>query len=237
MMKNTLLKYKEGKEKNRKKILGVELCNINILGVRIIMNTGKEKVLICIIIILSFALIGTIYNNSNKPTEVIINDGNNTEEKAINDESNISEETSFIGVHISGAVKTPGFIWIKEGTRLGEALEYVGGTLVDADLDAVNLSKKLKDEEKVYIPRIGEVEKYHSMDNNEIYSSKSDKININTAGIAELDSLPGIGEAYAKRIIEYRETNGLFKSIEEIKNVSGIGEKRFEAIKDLITVK
>ncbi|HHY77955.1 MAG TPA: competence protein ComE [Clostridiales bacterium] len=201
------------------------------------MNTRKEKVLICIIIILSFALIGTIYINSNKSTEVIINDSNNAEEKEMNDESKI-EKTSVIGVHISGAVKTPGFIWIKEGTRLGEALEYVGGTLIDADLDAVNLSKKLKDEEKVYIPRIGEVEKYHSMDNNnEIYSSKSDKININTAGIAELDSLPGIGEAYAKRIIEYREKNGLFKSIEEIKNVSGIGEKRFEAIKDLITVK
>jgi len=206
------------------------------------MNTRKEKILFCIIIILCMALLGTIYNNSHKSSEIIIDDGNKNEETAINDGSNI-EETSVIGVHISGAVKTPGFIWIKEGTRLGEALEYVGGTLVDADLDAVNLSKKLTDEEKVYIPKIGEVEKYYSADlSNEInasknYNSKSDKININTAGIAELDTLPGIGEAYAKRIIEYRESNGFFKSIEEIKNVSGIGEKRYEAIKDLITVK
>ena len=221
--------------------MGVELCIIIFWG-GIVMNTRKEKILFCIIIILCMALLGTIYNNSHKSSEIIIDDGNKNEETAINDGSNI-EETSVIGVHISGAVKTPGFIWIKEGTRLGEALEYVGGTLVDADLDAVNLSKKLTDEEKVYIPKIGEVEKYYSADlSNEInasknYSSKSDKININTAGIAELDTLPGIGEAYAKRIIEYRESNGFFKSIEEIKNVSGIGEKRYEAIKDLITVK
>ena len=184
------------------------------------MNTRKEKILFCIIIILCMALLGTIYNNSHKSSEIIIDDGNKNEETAINDGSNI-EETSVIGVHISGAVKTPGFIWIKEGTRLGEALEYVGGTLVDADLDAVNLSKKLTDEEKVYIPKIGEVEKYYSADlSNEInasknYSSKSDKININTAGIAELDTLPGIGEAYAKRIIEYRESNGFLRALKK----------------------
>jgi len=208
------------------------------------MSTRKEKMLICIIIILSFALIGTMYINSHKATEITL-DNNQYEdvEEDSNIDEDIVEETAIIGVHISGAVNTPGFIWIKEGTRLGEALEYVGGALVDADLNAVNLSKKLTDEEKVYIPKIGEkIEQAESASYNSyttaINSNKdSDKININTAGISELDSLPGIGEAYAKRIIEYREVNGPFKSIEEIKNVAGIGEKRFESIKDLIKVK
>lgn len=208
------------------------------------MNSRKEKLLISIIIILSFALIGTIYINSHKATEITL--GNNqyedVEKDSITDKDTV-EEPAIIGVHISGAVKTPGFIWIREGTRLGEALKYVGGALVDADLNAVNLSKKLVDEEKVYIPKIGgKIEQAESTSYNSYttaLSSKTDsgKININTAGISELDSLPGIGEAYAKRIIEYREANGPFKSIEEVKNVAGIGEKRFESIKDLIKVK
>ncbi|SHI70295.1 DUF655 domain-containing protein [Lutispora thermophila] len=207
------------------------------------MYSKKEKVLICIIIILALALIGNVYINSHKPTEISLE--SNEYEDAKKDEDEIKrtqQESELIGVHISGAVKNPGFIWIKEGTRLGEALNYVGGALVDADLDAVNLSKKLSDEEKVYIPRIGEnIEKAEILSGNgktSVNSSFNDgKININTAGIDELDSLPGIGEAYAKRIIEYREANGPFKSIEDIKNVSGIGAKRYEAIKDLIKVK
>lgn len=208
------------------------------------MSIIKEKLLISIIIILSFALIGTIYINSHKATEISLVDN---EHKEMEKSSEINEdsvlEAANIGVHISGAVKTPGFIWVKEGTRLGEALEYVGGALVDADLNAVNLSKKLMDEEKVYIPKIGEkIEQTEYISNNShttaISSDRdSGKININTASISELDSLPGIGEAYAKRIIEYREANGPFRSIEEIKNVAGIGEKRFESIKDLIKVK
>lgn len=208
------------------------------------MYNKKEKMLICIIIILCFALIGTIYINSHRPTEISL-EGNEREEaiKDEDEEKGNSQETELIGVHISGAVETPGFIWIKEGTRLGEALNYVGGALVDADLDAVNLSKKLSDEEKIYIPRIGENIKQAepAAGGSQVImrdsSSNDGKININTAGLAELDSLPGIGEAYAKRIVEYREANGPFKTIEDIKNVAGIGEKRYEAIKDLIKVK
>lgn len=208
------------------------------------MSTRKEKILLCIIIILSFALIGTIYINSHKATEISLEDNEYEEVEKISDlDESTVEESVNIGVHISGAVRTPGFIWIKEGTRLGEALEYVGGALVDADLNAVNLSKKLMDEEKVYIPKIGEKIEQTELTSHNSHTiginSNTDnkKININTAGISELDSLPGIGEAYAKRIIEYRESNGPFKSIEEIKNVTGIGEKRYESIKDLIKVK
>ena len=107
----------------------------------------------------------------------------------------------------------------------------------DADIDRINLAKKLADEEKIYIPRIGEEIPadigFSDKSNN---NTDNGKININTCSKAELMLLPGIGDALADRIIEYREKMP-FKTIEDIKNVPGIGEKRFEAIKDLITVK
>lgn len=209
------------------------------------MNSRKEKILVSIIAILCFALIGTIYMNSQKATEISIQETKTEESENIEEKDNNTEtEQTTIGVHIAGQVKTPGFVWIKEGTRLGEALFYVGGALADANLEAVNLSKKLMDEEKVYIPKIGETIQWIASTSD---ASKSDssisisfgdgKVNINTAEVSELDTLPGIGETYANRIIEYRNNNGAFKNIEDIKNVSGIGEKRYEAIKDLITVK
>ncbi|MCQ1530317.1 helix-hairpin-helix domain-containing protein [Lutispora saccharofermentans] len=203
------------------------------------MNSRKEKLLFSIIIVLCFALSGTIYINSQKPSEILLQDGEHEKTENDGEENDIPQEASKIGVHIAGQVKQPGFIWVKEGTRLGEALSYVGGALAEADLDAVNLSKKLMDEEKVYIPKIGEtIQGTASESSSSQAGSLNDgKININIAGASELDSLPGIGEAYAKRIIEYREANGPFKSIEDIKNVTGIGEKRYEAIKDLIMVK
>ena len=101
----------------------------------------------------------------------------------------------------------------------------------------------MTDEEKIYIPKIGEtiqlISSTSSNNENNIYSSSSvgGKININIAEVSELDTLPGIGEVYAKRIVEYRKANGPFKKTDDIKNVSGIGEKRYEAIKDLITTK
>ncbi|HCJ58245.1 helix-hairpin-helix domain-containing protein [Lutispora sp.] len=203
------------------------------------MNSRKEKLLFSIIIILCFALSGTIYINSQKPSEIFLQDGENEKIGENEKENNILQEASEIGVHIAGQVKQPGFIWVKDGTRLGEALSYVGGALAGADLDAVNLSKKLMDEEKVYIPKIGETIQgaVSESSSGQAGSLNAGKININTAEASELDSLPGIGEAYAKRIIEYRKANGPFKSIEDIKNVTGIGEKRYEAIKDLIMVK
>src|SRR5690606_1866549 len=102
-----------------------------------------------------------------------------------------------------------------------------------ADIDRINLAKKVKDEDKIYIPAIGE---NISMEIDGIDSGNSSGlININICSKEELDSLPGIGEVIAERIIEYRKTNK-FTKIEEIRNVSGIGDSKFNDIKDLITV-
>lgn len=146
------------------------------------------------------------------------------------------DEVKTIMVHISGAVFNPGVIELELGKRLIDAVEICGGLKDDADVDRINLAKKLVDEEKIYIPKIGE-EVSNDISSLSESSREVDngKININTCSKAELVSLPGIGDALADRIIEYREKNP-FKKIEDIKNVSGIGEKKFEAIEDLIRV-
>lgn len=203
--------------------------------------TNREKLLFFIISVLIIALSGTIYINHNKTSQFVLGEGNIAETKEIDNieiDEQINTEPKMIGIHIGGQVKNPGFIWIEEGKRLYDALNYIGGALPEADLDMVNLSKILSDEEKVYIPQKGEETSIDMIQFSETSGSATNKkININTALEAELSTLPGIGPALSKRIIEHRDSMGLFKSVEDIRSVSGIGEKRYDDIKELITVK
>lgn len=154
------------------------------------------------------------------------------------EEDDETQETGPIMIHISGQVHNPGIIELELGSRVIDAVNLAGGLKKDADLDRMNLAKKLIDEEKIYIPAIGEedipieVANLNSSDNS---GNTQSKVNINTCTKEELITLPGIGEVTAGKILDYREEN-LFKIIDDIKNVSGIGEKKFEAIKELITV-
>ena len=152
-------------------------------------------------------------------------------------------EAEKIVIHIAGAVKNPGVYTLEEGQRVKDAIEIAGGPLPEADLLRLNLAQKIHDEDKLYVPKIGESPE-QSEQEDELYGStvgiisKNDgKVNINTANETELTTLPGIGPATAQKIIDYRTTSGPFKSIEEIKNVSGIGDKKFEQLKDKIKVK
>ena len=201
------------------------------------MMTNREKLLIGILIILGIILSGSIYINSQKPSQFIYKDEKpKLVEKEIEgiEVDSTPVEPEPIGVHIGGQVKYPGFIWIEEGTRLYDALEQVGGPLEDANLDAINLSKKLTDEEKIHIPKIGEETEIIMTSSN---TSPGGKVNINRATEAELTTLPGIGPVLANKIVDYREASGPFKTIEDIKNVTGIGDKRFKDIEDLITTR
>jgi competence protein ComEA len=157
----------------------------------------------------------------------------------IEDDIGIDSEETIIMVHISGQVYKPGLVELEAGQRLIDAVELAGGLRKDADIDRINLAKKLVDEEKIYIPEIGEdlSEEINTLNVNNLSNTKdtSGKININTCTKESLISLPGIGEGTASKIIEYRESNP-FKTIEDIKNVSGIGNKKFDAIKELIIV-
>lgn len=156
-----------------------------------------------------------------------------------------------IAVHVIGAVPRPGLYEFAEGARVQDAIDAAGGLLASADVDTINLAELLKDGEQLVIPyKPGEepsavtgaatqnpfVLPGSATEQPSTSSSDVELININTATLEELDSLPGIGPTIAARIIEYREANGPFLTIEDILNVSGIGPATFDQIKDLISV-
>lgn len=212
----------------------------------------KEKKLYFIIVGAILLIVGGIwyyhYENNNKSVllidQVDIEDKKITEKEEFNNNiqeeetNNIEEETKMIMVHIVGQVKNPGVINIIEGSRLIEAIEELGGATEDADLDYVNLAQKLRDEEKIYIPKKGEINKENIIANvnNSTQIKNDDIININTASLEQLKTLSGIGDVIAGNIIEYRESNGGFKSKDEIKEVNRIGDKIYNDIKEKIEI-
>ena len=155
-------------------------------------------------------------------------------------------------VHVAGAVKNPGVYNLPSSSRVIDAIEKAGGATENADLDQINLADYVSDGQKIEVPKLtsgdtslnyklitDELDKIgaNKIDStNEKSSSKSDLVNINTADSSELQSLPGIGTTIANSIIEYRKENGNFETIEDLKNVSRIGDKTFDKLKDLITV-
>lgn len=154
------------------------------------------------------------------------------------------EAAKIIEVYITGAVTHPGVYRLKEGDRMYQAVELAGGAREDADISHLEMARPLIDGETIPIPCQGEVPEMMTANNGGYTSpansgqSSGGRVNINTASAQEMaDNLDGIGSGLGERIVDYRNNNGMFKDIEEIKNVSGIGEKRYEAIKDKITVR
>lgn len=147
-----------------------------------------------------------------------------------------------IQVYVSGAVAHPGVYVLSWDSRVQQAITAAGGTVTDADLVQVNLAQRLHDEQQIYVPHKGEVVTpllpmpVPRTASTAMPSTSGQKININTARVSELETLPGIGPALAQRIVDYRQANGFFNGIEDIKEVSGIGDSIFARIKDLITV-
>ena len=152
-------------------------------------------------------------------------------------------------IRLIGEVKYPGVVVLKEGSRVVDAIEAAGGETDDADLNSLNLAYMLNDGEKIYVPN-----KQETKDENKNYieegggtnisqagtdqnNSKNEKININTAGEDELMKITGIGESTAKKIIEYRNQNGRFKTIEDIKKIPGIVDSKYNNMKEEIRVK
>lgn len=140
-------------------------------------------------------------------------------------------------VHVTGAVQKPGVYKLTEGSRWVDAVNLAVPN-AEADLEQLNLAALITDGQKILVPTASDNDTTmpdNPASNNAITLNNS-TININTASLGELDTLPGIGPALAQRIIDYRQANGGFKTTEEIKNVSGIGEKKYESIKDLISI-
>ena len=200
----------------------------------------KNKKLIIIISII-FVIILFVFFNNNKDDEVeIIEQIENKVDANIKEDKDVKQ----IIVHITGCIKKQGVVEINEGARIIDVIEAAGGVTKEADIAKVNLAYIVKDAQKIYIPSIYDKEdtEYITLNNGENvivedkYGGESDMININTATQTELESLSGIGPSTALKIINYREEHGKFKSIEEIKEVPGIGDAKFNSIKDMIEV-
>ena len=194
-----------------------------------------------IIFFLIFVLGISLYTLKNKDPD--LESENNSLE--ISENSNFSSENSDedekneeIYAHIAGAVNKPGLVKLNKGDRLIDAINLAGGARADADLDSVNLARKLADEDKIYIATFDEVkEKGLSITNTNANETgeMQKQVDLNRASKEELMTLPGVGEKTADKIIEYRQTFQ-FKSIEDIKNIDGIGDKKFEKLKDYLCV-
>ena len=188
-----------------------------------------KKQLFVLIIILLAAIGGTYY-------------GLYSEEQSAVLESSPPAENALpvkeITIYVTGAVNKPGLVNVAEGARAADAINACGGLLPIADSEKINLAQNLKDGQQLKVPEktgtnsktdSGKADKSKGADSGE-------KVNINTADEKALDTLPGVGPAMAKRIIEYRESEGAFQSIEDIKKIRGIGEAKFAKMKDKICI-
>ncbi|WP_162356416.1 helix-hairpin-helix domain-containing protein [Metabacillus mangrovi] len=139
-------------------------------------------------------------------------------------------------VDVKGAVKKPGVYELQEGARVKDAVERAGGLHDTADRKTINLAAALADGEAVYIPAKGEEALPQPAAGIKTDTEETAAVNLNTAGLDELQTLPGIGPSKAEAILAYREENGGFSSPDELKEVSGIGDKTYEKLEDAIVV-
>ena len=175
---------------------------------------------------------GIILTACDDSKEIMIN------EETIEESHEYTENKNHIYVYLSGEVESPGVYKLENEARLYQAIELAGGMTKNAQKEYLNLAETVYDGQQIYILSKKEYKKSQEQDTDIVQNTDSDNalININTATPEELQSLSGIGETRAKAIIEYREKNGKFQTIEDIKNVSGIGDSTFENIQNDITV-
>ena len=175
----------------------------------------------------------SVENMSSSSTKSSVSKFNSSSEKNKNE----------IMVDLKGAVAKPNVYQISSDERLVDLIRQAGGFTDQADQKSINLSAKLKDEEVIYVPKLGESSSSESTDSpisssvsNQVSTTRGPKININKADLTELQKLTGIGQKKAQDIIDFRMKNGDFKSIEDLGKVSGFGDKTLEKLKDEISI-
>ena len=230
-------------EKVKEKIKGA-ITNIRKLDKDYIV-IGIIIIAVIIFIVLNIGKV-TEFNKGEKENTTInasIEESKNDIEEKENKEN--KEETKEMGtgifVHIDGWIQNPGVYEIKENDRVNTIIEKAGGLKEGASIKSINLAARLSDGDKIYIPNREEEKQIETTEvkgNNTgtVKITKNSKININKASISELKQITGIGESTANKIIDYRENVGKFKKIEDIKEVKGIGDSKYESIKDKITI-
>ena len=196
-------------------------------------DLGKPALIgIAILVIMVAVLAGRNLIGTATATEFELSSDASSIEETVSDGESHKTETLF--VHVSGCVAKPGLYELEEGSRLASAIEAAGGFTEDAACDSVNLARRLEDGEMVVVSSVSA----GNGANEEISEAKttSSLVNINTASAEELEQLPGIGPSTAQKIVSDRMANGSFKSPDDLKRVTGIGDKKFETISALICV-
>ena len=193
-------------------------------------------IIIFLFFIISYFTGGKSKLNKNNNESLFVEENESMEVISKKEEKEEKESTKIV-VDIKGEVKKPDIYWLEEDSIIEDLINIAGGVTEEGDLSKINRAEKLNNHEVVVIPNINDEESEgETIISSTINNNKDNKININTANSAELDSLSGIGPSKAEAIIKYREENGNFKTIEEIKNVTGIGEGLFEKFKENITI-
>ena len=160
-----------------------------------------------------------------------------SEKEVKKEEKEESPEQDLITVDVKGAVKSPGIYDLPVGSRVHDAVQKAGGLKEEADSKSLNLAQKVSDEALVYVPTKGEeAASQQAASGTTPSTSKEKKVNLNKASLEELKQVKGLGGKRAQDIIDHREANGKFKSVDELKKVSGIGAKTIEKLKDYVTV-
>ena len=159
-----------------------------------------------------------------------------TEKEVKKEEKEEPVEQDLITVDVKGAVKAPGIYDLPVGSRVNDAVQKAGGLTEQADSKSLNLAQKVSDETLVYVPTKGEEASQQSGSGATSSTSKEKKVNLNKASLEEIKQVKGLGGKRAQDIIDHREANGKFKSVDELKKVSGIGAKTIEKLKDYVTV-
>ena len=187
-----------------------------------------------------------VREDDNAPIQVVLPTPDSSDASAVTQAdgpANAGPEKD-LRVYVSGAVRNPGVYRLRPENRLSDAVSAAGGATDEANLDAVNLARRVKDEEQYHIPRVGETppsgttlfEELNQQTGPLNDASCEGLMDLNVASVAQLETLPGIGTARANDIVVYRETNGAFASVEEVTEVSGVGPITLEKIRDLVTV-
>ena len=211
-------------------------AKLHLGGFRLPVLIGCTVCMVLVILAISFMLVSAL----NEPV-LTIDKGSASSADAASDAAASSDAQKTIFVHVAGRVASSGLYELPDKARLQQAIEAAGGFSEDADTDSLNLARTLSDGEQIIVPGRAESDQGGGAETTSAGATAasgqaSSKVNINTASSEALQTLKGIGASTAQRIIDDRTANGPYKTIEDLKRVSGIGDKRFAAIESDICV-
>ncbi len=197
----------------------------------------KQKIIgsvVIIVVLAAFLILGLV--NSKAKTHKLNEDDIFVEST---EKSEVKASGSMVTVCIKGEVKKPGVYKLKSGSIVDDLIKLSGGLTEEANLNSkLNLARKLKDEDYIYVERkIENASSGTSMQTASQNIQENDKIDINTATLEQLDKLPGVGPSTAQKIIDYREKHGNYNSIEDLKKLGGIGDKTIDKLRDKVDIR